>query len=73
MNQQIGKLLKRFEKVEELLGHVDVLSDQKQYRELLKSMLISPILKIFGRSAAALKSNCRKTSSCLKAKKTLSF
>lgn len=34
MNEQIRKLLKRFEKVEELLGHADVLADQKQYREL---------------------------------------
>ncbi len=34
MDDQIRKLLKRFEKVEELLGHADVLSDQKQYREL---------------------------------------
>lgn len=34
MEEQIRKLLKRFEKVEELLGHADVLADQKQYREL---------------------------------------
>src|SRR3984957_5737549 len=34
MDEQIRKLLKRFEKVEELLGHADVLADQKQYREL---------------------------------------
>ena len=34
MEEQIRKLLKRFEKVEELLGHADVLSDQKKYREL---------------------------------------
>jgi peptide chain release factor 1 len=34
MNEQIRKLLRRLEKVEELLGHADVLADQKQYREL---------------------------------------
>ena len=34
MDEQIRKLLKRFEKLEEMLGHADVLSDQKQYREL---------------------------------------
>jgi peptide chain release factor 1 len=34
MEEQIRKLLKRFEKVEDLLGHTDVLADQKQYREL---------------------------------------
>ncbi len=34
MDDQIRKLLKRYEKVEELLGHADVLTDQKQYREL---------------------------------------
>ncbi len=34
MDEQIRKLLKRFAKVEELLGHADVLADQKQYREL---------------------------------------
>jgi peptide chain release factor 1 len=34
MDDQIRKLLKRLEKVEELLGHADVLADQKQYREL---------------------------------------
>ncbi len=34
MDEQIRKLLKRFEKVEELLGQADVLVDQKQYREL---------------------------------------
>ncbi len=34
MEEQIRKLLKRFEKVEELLGSSDVFSDQKAYREL---------------------------------------
>jgi peptide chain release factor 1 len=34
MESQVQKLLKRFEKVEELLGHSDLLADQKQYREL---------------------------------------
>ena len=34
MQSQVHKLLKRFEKVEELLGHSDLLADQKQYREL---------------------------------------
>ena len=34
MDVQIRKLLKRFEKVEELLGQADVLSDQKKYREM---------------------------------------
>ena len=34
MEEQIRKLLKRFEKIEELLGQHDVLSDQKKYREL---------------------------------------
>jgi peptide chain release factor 1 len=34
MDEQIRKLLKRLEKLEELLGHANVLSDQKQYREL---------------------------------------
>jgi peptide chain release factor 1 len=34
MDEQIRKLLKRFERLEELLGQADVLADQKQYREL---------------------------------------
>jgi peptide chain release factor 1 len=34
MEEQLGKLLKRFEKVEELLGQPDVLSNQQHYREL---------------------------------------
>lgn len=34
MDEQIRKLLQRFEKVEELLGQADVLADQKRYREL---------------------------------------
>ncbi len=34
MEEQIRRLLKRFEKVEQFLGQSDVLSDQKQYREL---------------------------------------
>ncbi len=34
IDEQVQKLLKRFEKVEELLGHSDLLADQKQYREL---------------------------------------
>lgn len=34
MEEQLRKLLKRFEKVEDLLGQPDVLSDQQQYREL---------------------------------------
>ena len=34
MRERVIKLLKRFEKVEELLGHSDVLTDQKRYKEL---------------------------------------
>lgn len=34
MEEQIRKLLNRFEKVEELLGRDDILADQKQYKEL---------------------------------------
>lgn len=34
MEEQILKLLKRLEKLEEHLGHADVLADQKRYREL---------------------------------------
>lgn len=34
LDGQVAKLLKRLEKVEELLGHTDVLADKKQYREL---------------------------------------
>lgn len=34
MNEQIRRLLARYDQVEELLGHPDILSDQKQYREL---------------------------------------
>ncbi len=34
MEEQLRKLLKRFEKVEDLLGQSDVLADQQQYREL---------------------------------------
>ena len=34
MDEQIRKLLNRFEKIEGLLGQADVLADQKQYREL---------------------------------------
>lgn len=33
IDEQVRKLLKRFEKVEELLGQADLLADQKQYRE----------------------------------------
>lgn len=34
MQEQIRKLLKRFEEVEELLGQAEMLADQKKYREL---------------------------------------
>ena len=34
MERRIRELLERFEKVEELLSHPDVLANQKQYREL---------------------------------------
>jgi peptide chain release factor 1 len=50
MERRIRELLERFEKVEELLGHPDVLANQKQYRELTQEhSYLSEIKEVWGK------------------------
>ncbi len=54
MERRIRELLERFEKVEELLGHPDVLANQKEYRELTQEhSYLSEIKEIWGKIQAA--------------------
>jgi peptide chain release factor 1 len=51
MERRIRELLERFEKVEELLGHPDVLANQKQYRELTQEhSYLSEVKEVWGKS-----------------------
>lgn len=50
MERRIRELLERFEKVEELLGHPDVLANQKQYRELTQEhSYLSEVKEVWGK------------------------
>jgi peptide chain release factor 1 len=56
MERRIRELLERFEKVEELLGHPDVLADQKTYRELTQEhSYLSEIKEVWGKIQEAEK------------------
>jgi peptide chain release factor 1 len=56
MERRIRELLERFEKVEELLGHPDVLANQKQYRELTQEhSYLSEIKEVWGQIQEAEK------------------
>ncbi len=49
MERRIRELLERFEKVEELLGHPEVLANQKEYRELTQEhSYLSEIKEVWG-------------------------
>ena len=50
MERRIRELLDRFEKVEDLLGHPEVLADQKAYRELTQEhSYLSEIKEVWGK------------------------
>jgi peptide chain release factor 1 len=50
MERRIRELLERLEKVEELLGHPDVLANQKQYRELNQEhSYLSEVKEVWGK------------------------
>ncbi len=56
MEERIGKMLSRLEKVEELLGQADILSDQKQYRALTQEhAYLSEVKEVWQRLGLAIK------------------
>jgi peptide chain release factor 1 len=73
MDEQIRKLLKRFEKVEELLGQADVLADQKQYRELAQEHSYLSEIKDQWRQYERLKKQLEENQLLLKTEKDPEF
>lgn len=73
MEEQIRKLLKRFEKVEELLGHADVLSDQKTYRELTQEHAYLSQVKDQWQNLQALQKQVEENHLLLKSEKDSEF
>src|SRR5579863_6936854 len=73
MEEQIRKLLKRFEEVEALLGHADVLSDQKKYRELTQEHAYLSQIKDEWHRLAALRQQIEDNAILLKAEKDPEF
>ena len=73
MEEQIRKLLKRFEKVEELLGHADVLSDQKTYRELTQEHAYLSQVKDQWQNLQALQKQVEENHLLLKSEKDPEF
>ncbi len=73
MNEQIRKLLKRFEKVEELLGHADVLADQKQYRELAQEHAYLTDIKEHSHRCENLEKQIRDNEQLLRVEKDAEF
>jgi peptide chain release factor 1 len=73
MDEQIRKLLKRFEKVEELLGQADVLADQKQYRELAQEHSYLSEIKEQWRQYESLKRQLEENEQLLKTEKDPEF
>lgn len=73
MEEQIRKLLKRFEKVEELLGQSDVLADQKQYRELAQEHSYLTEIKDEWQNYERLKKQLKENEQLLKTEKDPEF
>jgi peptide chain release factor 1 len=73
MDEQIHKLLKRFEKVEELLGQADVLADQKQYRELAQEHSYLANVKDHWQRCQFLKKQLEENQQLLKTEKDPEF
>ncbi len=73
MEDQVRKLLKRFEKVEELLGHADVLADQKQYRELAQEHSYLSDIKEHWHRCERLKKQIEDSEQLLKSEKDPEF
>jgi peptide chain release factor 1 len=73
MDEQLAKLLKRLEKVEELLGHAEVLADQKQYRELAQEHAHLTEIKEQGRLCGRLEKQIRENEQLLREEKDLEF
>ena len=73
MDEQIRKLLKRFAKVEELLGQADVLADQKQYRELAQEHSYLTEVKEYWQRCESLKKRLEENQQLLKTEKDPEF
>jgi peptide chain release factor 1 len=73
MEEQIRKLLKRFEEVEALLGHADVLSDQKKYRELTQEHAYLSQIKDEWYRLVAFRQQVEENAALLKAEKDPEF
>ncbi len=73
MDEQIRKLLKRFAKVEELLGQADVLADQKQYRELAQEHSYLTEVKECWQRCESLKKRLEENQQLLKTEKDPEF
>lgn len=73
MDEQVRKLLKRLEKVEDLLGHADLLSDQKQYRELAQEHSYLMDVKEQWSSCERLEKQCFENEQLLKTEKDPEF
>jgi peptide chain release factor 1 len=73
MEEQIRKLLKRLEEVEELLGQADVLADQKKYRELAQEHAHLMQFKEQWQRLEALRHQIEENASLLKIEKDPAF
>lgn len=73
MEEQIRKLLKQLEKVEDLLGHADVLADQKQYRELAQEHAYLSDVKEHWMRCEQLKKRLEENQQLLKTEKDPEF
>ncbi len=73
MEEQIRKLLKRLEKVEDLLGQADILSDQKQYRELAQEHSYLSDVKEHWQRCERLKKQLEENEQLLKTEKDPEF
>jgi peptide chain release factor 1 len=73
MEEQIRKLLKKFEKVEERLGHPDVLSDQKLFRELAQEHAYLAEVKEEWKRLESLEKQLQENAQLLKAEKDPEF
>ncbi len=73
MDEQVRKLLKQLEKVEELLGHADVLSDQKQYRQLAQEHAYLTEIKEHWQLCERYQKQIAENQQLLKSEKDLEF
>ena len=73
MQEQVRKLLKRFEKIEELLGQEDVLLDQKRYRELTQEHAYLSQVKELSEHLERLQTQIQENEILLKTEKNSEF